>query len=138
MRDEVKIEEGMQRMQPVFLYFRSQQMLNNFNSFGQSLYYQEVLGEDCEDIRLATLAKQCKVRMGLVYGFTLEARPATFGVYAIMGDSPHFLQSQTSFLMSCLLQVTMGKAVRHFPNITFFAHKFKDIADLSALTGPYR
>ncbi len=40
--------------------------------------------------------------------------------------------------MSCLLQVTTGKSVRYYPQITFYAHNFKDIADLSGLCKPYK
>ena len=64
-------------------------MLNNFNTYGQTIYYQEILTDDCEDLRLATFCKDRHIKMGLVYSFTLEMKPATLGVYALSGNSKY-------------------------------------------------
>jgi hypothetical protein len=65
-------------------------------------------------------------------------KTVTLGVFCIYSLTRHFDANYACYLMHGILQTVDRKDTRHFPDITFYAHNFKDIAMLEALCRPYR
>lgn len=45
------------------------------------------MNEDGENLRLEALQRKCQIKIGIVYGFSLEMKTVTFGVYCLLGSS---------------------------------------------------
>ena len=87
-------------------------MLKNFNRYGQCLYYREIVNESSEDMNLGNLASDYKVKIGIVYGYTLEMQTITFGVYCIYALNQYFDQRYVLYLMQGLLDAVNRRASR--------------------------